>query len=219
MEHTPIKHYYKHINHTSTNFKLNLIKPSYTGSDRYQTFMAYNISKKKILSKKMDKRSIASNSFYLCHGISTNWYQLGKKIYKDIIRAYHIQLACDLLYIEYTDTKKRNFSFTICLKNDLRSNLKTISSFPFMNHTLNCFNEIVLHVCCTLLLFICILTRKYLIFHRIVIILISTISESWRDVPSFIKIENAHIFYTELLRRIVGWYLGALLYVTNDLFI
>ena len=37
MEHTPIKHYYKHINHTSTNFKLNLIKPSYTGSDRYQT--------------------------------------------------------------------------------------------------------------------------------------------------------------------------------------
>ena len=52
MEHTPIKHYYKHINHTSTNFKLNLIKPSYTGSDRYQTFMAYTISKKKILSKK-----------------------------------------------------------------------------------------------------------------------------------------------------------------------
>ena len=33
MEHTPIKHYYKHINHTSTNFKLNLIKPSYIKSD------------------------------------------------------------------------------------------------------------------------------------------------------------------------------------------
>ena len=72
---------------------------------------------------------------------------------------------------------------------------KTISSFPFMNHTLNCFNEIVLHVCCTLLLFICILTRKYLIFHRIVIILISTISESWRDVPSTVKRKCTHILH------------------------
>ena len=98
-------------------------------------------------------------------------------------------------YIEYTYTNMRNFSFSICLKNDLRSNLKTISSFPFMNHTLNCFNEIVLHVCCTLLLFICILTRKYLIFHRIVIILISTISESWRDVPSIIKRKCTHILH------------------------
>ena len=99
------------------------------------------------------------------------------------------------LHATYTDTRRRNFSFSICLKNDLRSNLKTISSFPFMNHTLNCFNEIVLHVCCTLLLFICILTRKYLIFHRIVIILISTISESWRDVPSIIKRKCTHILH------------------------